>query len=121
MQTWEQLSHRDQLISIYSDVYKDAYGCRPRGMNFAGETDQMIEQHINHLSEIVARQESEREAAEQAAAERFEKRVAQTIEAGAGDRETALRWIHEAEGTAGDAEYLCYRLGLPYNYFQKAA
>jgi len=29
----------------------------------------------------------------------------------------ALRWIHEAEDTGGDNEYLCYTLGLPYRYF----
>jgi hypothetical protein len=51
----------------------------------------------------------------------FEKRVNDLIFSGARDRETALRWIHEAEGTMGDDEYLCYTLGLPYMYFRKVA
>jgi hypothetical protein len=40
---------------------------------------------------------------------------------GAGNYETALRWIHEADGTDGDDEYLCYHNGLPYGFFKKAA
>jgi hypothetical protein len=30
-----------------------------------------------------------------------------------------MRWIHEAEGSNGDDEYLCYLVGLPYGYFRK--
>jgi len=30
----------------------------------------------------------------------------------------ALRWIHEAEGSNGDDEFLCYLMGLPYRYFK---
>jgi len=36
---------------------------------------------------------------------------------GAKDREMAMRWVHEAEGSDGDDEYLCFLLGLPYRYF----
>jgi hypothetical protein len=36
---------------------------------------------------------------------------------GARDREMALRWIHEAEGSNGDDEFLCYLVGLPFRYF----
>jgi hypothetical protein len=41
------------------------------------------------------------------------------IGCGAKDRAMALRWIHEAEGSNGDDEYLCYLVGLPYRYFVK--
>jgi hypothetical protein len=40
---------------------------------------------------------------------------------GAKDRATAMRWIHEAEDTQGDDDYLAYTLGLPYQYFRKVA
>jgi hypothetical protein len=30
----------------------------------------------------------------------------------------ALRWIHEAEGSDGDDEYLCFRSGVPYGYIK---
>jgi hypothetical protein len=28
-----------------------------------------------------------------------------------------MRWIHEAEETNGDNDYLAWTLGLPYRYF----
>ena len=34
MREWDQLSEREQLETIYSDAYKDAYGFRPRGHVF---------------------------------------------------------------------------------------
>jgi hypothetical protein len=46
----------------------------------------------------------------------FEMRMLDLLRSGAKDREMALRWIHEAEDTGGDDEYLCYTLGLPYRY-----
>lgn len=120
MQTWEQLSRRDQLLSIYSDVYKDVHGFRPRGGNISLMSEDDLEAQILILHAEVSTEERERESREQQAAHRFEQRVLKTIESGAGDRETAIRWIHEAEDTDGDAEFLCFRLGLPYDYLQKA-
>jgi hypothetical protein len=31
MSTWDDLSERDKAISLYSDLYKDLNGFRPRG------------------------------------------------------------------------------------------
>jgi hypothetical protein len=36
---------------------------------------------------------------------------------GAKDMDMAMRWIHEAEDTNGDSDYLAWTLGLPYRYF----
>jgi len=58
-----------------------------------------------------------RMAAEDKAAHAFEMRVQTVIACGARDRAMALRWIHEAEGSNGDSEFLCYLVGLPYRYF----
>jgi hypothetical protein len=49
----------------------------------------------------------------------IEIRVQQMIEL-AQNRETAVRWIHQAEGTDGDNERLCYELNLPFGYFSIA-
>jgi hypothetical protein len=65
--------------------------------------------------------EKARREDEAAAVVRFSKRVQEVINMGAGNYETALRWIHEADGTDGDDEYLCYHNGLPYGFFKKAA
>jgi hypothetical protein len=117
LKSWEELSELEQLQCTYSDAYKDAYGFRPRG--FMSMTVAELREELNRLGAVIADQESQRECDEAEAVTRFEARVAETIKTGASDRETALRWIHQAEGTDGDDEFLCYNLGLPYNYFRK--
>jgi hypothetical protein len=59
-------------------------------------------------------------AREEVASHDFEMRILSLLQSGASDREMALRWIHEAEGSDGDEEYLCYLVGLPYGYFRVA-
>ena len=46
-----------------------------------------------------------------------EKIIVKLIGHGAPDRATAIRWLHDAEGTDNDNEYLCFCLGLKYGYF----
>jgi hypothetical protein len=58
-------------------------------------------------------------ASEERAAHDFEMRMLSLLQSGAKDREMALRWVHEAEGSDGDDEYLCFLVGLPYGYFRK--
>lgn len=47
----------------------------------------------------------------------FEAQVKHTIAAGAGDKETAIRWIVDGEGLGNEKDmgYICYSLGLPYS------
>jgi hypothetical protein len=80
-----------------------------------------FEAEFKILGMAIADAEIERQASEQKAVFDFEARIETLIGAGAKDRATALRWIHEAEGSHGDDEYLCYLVGLPYQYFRKAA
>jgi hypothetical protein len=61
----------------------------------------------------------EEAAAEQLAVDRFEAQIRNWIKVGAKTRETAIRWFHDVEDTQGDADYLCYRLGLPYGYIKE--
>lgn len=118
---WNELSRKEQLAATHYDFYKDVHGIRPRWMNYDAMTEQELEVELDNLSkeaEVVAA----REAAEQAVAiERFEARVTDIISSGAQNRETAIRWIMDAEDADGDDEFLCYLLGLPYGYFRKVA
>lgn len=118
MKSWDELSKKEQLEAIFWDAYKDAFGVRPRHVNLSAMTEQELEAELNQLGNIIAQQEEQRKLDEAAAAERFENQVKVFIESGAPDRETAIRWFHEAEGTLGDDDYLCYTLGLPYGYFK---
>lgn len=118
MLSWEEMSRKEQLECIVWDAYKDAHGVRPRHMNLSAMTEQELEAELDYLGSVIEANEIQRQADESRAAEIFEKRVKDTIALGAGDRENALRWIHTAEGTDGDDEYLCYTLGLKYGYFK---
>jgi len=119
--SWEELTTLEQYSSIYWDMYKDAFGIRPRGIDTSAWTEADFLAEFKELSEIIDRKEIERKSAEVKATELFERRVAELISVGAKDYEMAMRWIHEAEDTQGDDDYLAYTLGLPYQYFRKVA
>ena len=119
--TWEQMSDLEQAQCIYWDMYKDAYGVRPRGIDTSTWTLQDFQQEFASLQEVIVREEANRQVAEKEAIAKFEQHVTNTICMGARDRETALRWIMDASNANGDWEYLCYDLGLPYQYFRKVA
>jgi hypothetical protein len=119
--SWEELTRKEQLECIFWDAYKDAHGFRPRHINVSAMTEAELEAELNILSTEIAIQEQERKEAESVAAHEFEIRVQTLMSAGAKTREQALRWIHEAEGSNGDDEYLCFLVGLPYGYFKKVA
>lgn len=116
---WDQLTYIEQLRSTVWDAYKDAHGFRPRHIALYEMSEEQLKAELDRLSEIISQQEAIRIEREQAAIVEFNNRVDNLIATGAGDRETALRWIHEAEGSDGDDEYLCYLVGLPYGFFRK--
>lgn len=105
--------------NMYSDIYKDAYGFRPHSVDTSDWTLEMWEREFDNLQDVISSNEAYEQQEQAAASVRFEKRVATVIESGAGDRATAIRWIHEADDTNGDDDYLCYINGLRYGYFRK--
>lgn len=115
---------RNNDIAMMRDMYKDVYGSRPGvdQMNaWKAMTDEEFGLEIDYLDRMVG-EEIEREKAQQnAAAERFEKMVAEMMADHNINRETAIRWIADAEEVDGDMEYLCYRMGLRYHYFDARA
>jgi len=119
--SWDELTQLEQARELYWDMYKDAYGFRPRGIDTSSWTLEQFEAEFEGLGVAIEAEEKARVASEQQAVFSFEKRISDLMFSGADDRETAIRWIHEAEDTQGDDEYLCYTLGLPYQYFRKVA
>lgn len=119
MQSWNEMSRKDQLAAMHYDFYKDVHGVRPRWMNYDEMTEQELESQLEQLgreSDIQAKEEAIREAK---ASEDVEHVILNLRMSGAHDRAMAVRWLHEAHGTSGDNEYLCFTLGLPYGYFDK--
>jgi hypothetical protein len=109
----------EQYAYQYWDMYKDAYGVRPRGIDTSAWTEEQFEAEFRQLGMTIADNDRERKEAEERAMHDFEMRVQGLLMSGAKDRDMALRWVHEAEGANGDDDYLCYLVGLPYGYFRK--
>ena len=117
--TWEEMTVLEQYACTYWDMYKDAYGVRPRGIDTSSWTEADFEREFFQLSVTIAEEDRIRKEAEEKAAHDFEMRILSLQMTGATDRDMALRWVHEAEGSDGDDEYLCFLVGLPYGYFRR--
>jgi len=117
--TWEEMTVLEQYACQYWDMHKDAYGVRPRGIDTSSWTEADFEREFFQLSVTIAEEDRVRKEAEEKAAHDFEMRILSLQMTGATDRDMALRWVHEAEGSDGDDEYLCFLVGLPYGYFRR--
>jgi hypothetical protein len=116
--SWEQMSPIEQAQCQYWDMYKDAYGVRPRGVDTSGWSLEYFEQEFKHLAEIIEMEYKSRKEAEAEAIIKFEDRVTNLMHTGT-NRERVIAWLMDAEGASGDPEYFCFLSGLPYGYFNK--
>lgn len=102
---------------MYSDLYKNCYGFRPNLETFRAATaaeqadmwDTLVEANDREMDDHYARQAQ--------AAIRFETNVATVIASGAGDRETAIRWM--AQPYSMGVEELEHYSGLRYGYLPR--
>jgi len=114
--SWEDLSALEQAQATYWDMYKDAYGVRPRGVDTSGWSLEYFEAEFKMLGEAINQEEIARKTSEAQAIGKFEDRVATLMHTGT-DRERVIAWLMDAEGANGDFEYFCFTQGLPYRYF----
>ena len=117
--TWEEMSTVEQMACQFWDMYKDAHGFRPRHIDTSGWTEQEFEQEFKELAQVIERENILRNDIQARASHAFEMRMLSLLQMGAKDRAMALRWVHEAEESNGDDEFLCYLLDLPYGYFKE--
>ena len=117
--TWEEMTVLEQYACTYWDMYKDAYGVRPRGIDTTAWTEADFEREFFQLSVTIAEEDRQRKESQEKASHDFEMRILSLQQTGAKTRDMAMRWVHEAEGSNGDDEYLCFLIGLPYGYFRK--
>jgi len=108
------LSHRDSLIQIYSDVYKDAYGFRSRGINYDAMSTEELEADLERFSAITKENMAEEARAEKAAVEQFYTAIDKLISVGAGDEATALRWMADSgvADSGWDIDFYLWKLGI---------
>lgn len=117
---------KSEAYSFLSDMYKDAYGIRPRGVyNVEAMSLEDIQAEIDVCHEVVY-DNMEREAIEEANAEwLFQALVDKTIKLGASDEKTALKWLFEAtldnpsEVSYFDVEGFLYQNGIMHTEYGK--
>ena len=118
MTSWEDLTPLEQARETYWDMYKDAYGVRPRWIDTSAWTLAQFETEFASLGEAIEQAEKERKEAEVRAIAKFEDSVANLMHTGT-NRDRVIAWLMDAEGANGDAEYFCFTQGLPYGYLNK--
>jgi hypothetical protein len=118
--SWEEMSVLEQMQCQFWDMYKDAYGSRPRGIDTTEWTEEEFMAEFETLGKVIEREEADRKVREAQAIVEFEDRVLNLIHTGT-NRERVIAWLMDAEGANGDHEYFCFTQGLPYGYFRKAA
>lgn len=113
-----QITTQDQFndcLLWISDLSKDAYGFRVRNTDWASMSFEELAAEVNRFSAIVEENEAEERAASEKALADFEARVEELINSGAGDRETALRWMlgaYDKYDLSYGGSYVCYNLGI---------
>ena len=113
---------RQNLLAIYSDMHKDAYGFRPHHLFTEMSTEEIISDMV-YFGKLIDAEMAQEAIAEKAAIDALEARLASYMEMGAPNRATAMRWELESSGdlvstAAGDVHdigYYCYCMGLPYS------
>jgi len=110
---------RNDVMMWVSDLFKDVNGFRPRGYKFNEWSNQELEDFVNDLIEV-----SEKQAAEERAWEN--KAINDVISVGADDKETALRWLDQADAyfMYGDDEFYTddiEKYGWVAKHFEKTA
>ena len=106
--------------SLISDLHKDAYGFRPTHYSLwmsKEDFDVEIGNLVDESNRAYQRQQEEQDHAVVA----FEVKVEEIINSGAKDRNTAIRWLMDADDVDGDEGFFEYHYNLPYGYLKEAA
>ena len=110
---------------LFSDLHKDAVGFRPRGHEFYAASrsrkQEIWDSYVDQVNVELAREHDERQASKI----EFEGKIADLISIGAGDRETAIRWLLTSdednldEFKAHGVSWALYEFNLPIDYSQE--
>ena len=107
-------AERNDLLNIMSDMHKDAYGFRPRHINYDMFTDAELEAECDSYQEVMTKNEELEAKHLEASLETFEGLINKTIAMGAGNRKTALRWIVDGANDF-DAEAIVWSHGILFS------
>jgi hypothetical protein len=103
---------RFEYIQVYSDYHKDAFGYRPR-YNYSDFTLEQLVADFERFGKVFDENQREAELRQKRNIDAFESRIASTIQLGANDRQTALKWICDGdEVDAWDISYYLWKQGI---------
>jgi hypothetical protein len=115
MLSWNEMSPLEQAQCQFWDMYKDAYGVRPRGVDTTDWTLSQFDREFEFLANVIQQNyEQEQEAQREAIAE-FEAKVETLMHSGT-NRARVVAWLMDSAEAQGDPEYACFLFGLPYGY-----
>jgi len=100
---------------LFSDFHKDAYGFRPTGDHwFYGATPAEKQEIWDAVGRAFDRRQAEEAEIEAQSLAKFKEEVQTYIDNGAGDRQTALRWMTQDETFyhSQDVEHWVWKQGI---------
>jgi len=108
----------------FSDLHKDVYGFRPRGSlmdDWNDRTPRQKQELWNALCDELEENTKAKKAAEVVAIDKFEARIKDVIELGAGNRANALLWISGTETFhhIQDVEHFVWEQGILFTQYGK--
>lgn len=105
---------------LFSDIHKDAFGFRPKGDDYLRWNSLSADEkqaEWTYMDNVIARNEEADRIAQEKCIVILEKTISALIDCGAKTRETAIRWLADADNVGEDLEFLCYLHNVPYGYF----
>lgn len=118
------LTERESMLQIYSDFHKEAYGFRPRGFDYSVLTTEQLQADFDRFAEVCRENAIEEELRLQADLKSFDLLIARTIQLGASDYKTALKWLFDGENldwqNPQDLEHFVWRKGILFSDKGKA-
>ena len=115
------IEYAEEMYSYISDASKEAIGSRYR-FDHTGMTFAQLEAECDYWSAQAQTAIDEERAMADKAVEDFQALVQQTIDMGAGDEVTALRWLTQDEEfyTGQCVEHWVYKQGILFTSYGKA-
>ena len=115
MLSWNEMSPLEQAQCQFWDMYKDAYGVRPRGIDTTSWTLAEFDREFEFLANMIQQNHEQEQADQKVAIAEFEDKVLNLMHTGT-NRERVIAWLMDSVDANGDRDYACYLFGLPYGY-----
>ena len=109
------MTNRDDLLSIISDMNKEIHGVRPSLAPFNSQTETELQAEIERLQPLVEEIVAHEKMIDAVCITRFNDEVTTFIQQGATNRNTAIRWMLQAQGydqTRENADFICFNNGI---------